>query len=163
LIAQLKQQLTPGRLAIADPRQGRAVFQASCANCHKLYGAGGTIGPDLTGSGRHNLDYLLSNIVDPSAVVNKDYRMSVVRVADGRVLNGLIVSQDQERIVLQMPQEKLTIMRQEIDDIKLTSLSAMPEGILQPLKDEQIRDLVAYLMSAGQVDLPTAPSAPNTP
>ena len=112
--------------------------------------------PSADGSGRHHLDYLLSNIVDPSAVVNKDYRMSILRVADGRVLNGLIVSQDQERIVLQLPQEKLTIMRQEIDDIKLTSLSAMPEGILQPLKDEQIRDLVAYLMSAGQVDLPAA-------
>jgi putative membrane-bound dehydrogenase-like protein len=155
-IARLKQELTAERLSSADQRQGRAVFQTACASCHRLYGAGGTIGPDLTGSGRHNLDYVLGNIVDPSAVVNKDYRMSVVRLADGRVLNGLVISQDAERVVLHTVQEKLTILRAEIDKISLTTLSAMPEGILQPLKEDQIRDLVAYLMGVGQVDLPPA-------
>ena len=90
LIDRLKAELIPTRLAAADLRQGRAVYQTTCANCHRLFGTGGTIGPDLTGSGRHNLDYLLGNIVDPSAIVNKDYRMSVVRHADGRVLSGII-------------------------------------------------------------------------
>ena len=71
-----------------------------------LYGSGGTIGPDLTGSGRHNLEYLLGNIVDPSEVVNKDFRMSAVRMADGRVLNGIVISQDAERVVLQTVQER---------------------------------------------------------
>jgi putative heme-binding domain-containing protein len=161
LIVRLKQQLTAEQLAKADARQGRAVYQTTCANCHKLYGAGGAVGPDLTGSGRHNLDYLLSNIVDPSAMVNKDFRMSAVRHVDGRVLNGLILSQDEERVVLQTPQEKLTIAKGEIDDIKLTTLSPMPEGMLQPLKEEQIRDLIAYLMSAGQVELPVGFEAPH--
>jgi len=154
LVAQLKSQLTKDRLLAAVPRQGRAVFQTTCANCHRLFGSGGAIGPDLTGSGRHNLDYLLENIVDPSAVVNKDFRMSVLRMADGRVLNGLVVRQDDERVVLQMAKEQLTLMRSEIDELKLTTLSPMPEGMLQPLKPEQIRDLVAYLMSPGQVELP---------
>ena len=139
-------------------RSGRAVFQTTCANCHRLFGAGGTIAPDLTGSGRHNLDYLLENIVDPSAVVNKDFRMSVLRMADGRMLNGLVMSQDDERVVLQTAKEKLTLMRNEIDEIKLTTLSPMPEGILQPLKPDQIRDLMAYLMSPSQVDLPPDPA-----
>jgi putative membrane-bound dehydrogenase-like protein len=156
LIARLKQQLTAEHLAAADKPHGRAVFQTTCANCHRLYGAGGTIGPDLTGSGRQNLDYLLSNIVDPSAVVNKDFRMSVLRHVDGRILNGLVVSQDEQRVVLQTATERLTILREEIDEISLSTLSAMPEGILQPLKDEQIRDLVAYLMSPGQVELPAS-------
>src|SRR5262249_50411092 len=146
LIAQLKRDLTSEPLQAADTRHGRGVFQTTCANCHKLFGAGGAIGPDLTGSGRHNLDYLLSNIVDPSAVVNKDFRMSVLRMSDGRVLNGLIMSQDQERVVLQTAKEQLALMRSEIDEIKLTTLSPMPEGMLQPLKPDQIRDLVAYLM-----------------
>lgn len=154
LIGRLKQQLTTERLAAADQPRGRLVFSKTCANCHRLYGSGGSIGPDLTGSGRHNLEYLLSNIVDPSAVVNKDYKMSVVRLADGRVQSGILLSQDQERVVLQTPQEKLAILREEIDEISPTTLSAMPEGLLQPLGEHQIRDLIAYLMSAGQVELP---------
>jgi putative membrane-bound dehydrogenase-like protein len=154
LVDQLKQELTKDSLATADRVQGRTVFKATCANCHRLFGDGGTVAPDLTGSGRHNLDYLLENIVDPSAVVNKDFRMSVLRMADGRVLNGLVTSQDDERVVLQTPKEKLTLIRNDIDEIRLTTLSPMPEGILQPLKPEQVRDLVAYLMSPTQVDLP---------
>jgi putative heme-binding domain-containing protein len=163
LIDRLKKELSSKSLASANPNSGRAVFQTTCANCHRLFGSGGTIAPDLTGSGRHNLDYLLSNIVDPSAVVNKDFRMSVLRMADGRILNGLVMSQDDERVVVQTAKEKLTLMRNEIDEIKLTTLSPMPEGILQPLKEEQVRDLVAYLMSPSQVELPQGVTAFPSP
>jgi putative heme-binding domain-containing protein len=154
MIARLKEQLTPDRLAAANPREGRSVYQTACANCHRLYGAGGAIGPDLTGSGRHNLTYLLENIVDPSAVVNKDFRMSIVRVRDGRVLNGLITSQDEQRVVIQTAKEKLTLLRDDIDQIAPTTLSPMPDGILQPLSADDVRDLFAYLMGVGQVELP---------
>lgn len=155
-IERLKQQLTPQELTTADARRGRGVFQAACANCHRLYGAGGDVGPDLTGSGRHNLSYLLENLVDPSAVVNKDFRLSIVRLADGRVHNGLIVSQDGQRVVIQTAKEKLTILREEIEQIALTTMSPMPDGILQPMTDDQVRDLIAYLMSAGQVEMPAS-------
>src|SRR5207249_7154399 len=87
-----KAQLTPAALAKADKIQGRAAFNTACAACHTLYGEGGKVGPDLTGSGRDNLDYLLENIVDPSAVVTADFRMSIVDIKDGRVLNGLIAA-----------------------------------------------------------------------
>lgn len=136
---------------------GRAVFQSTCANCHRLFGSGGTIAPDLTGSGRHNLDYLLSNIIDPSSVVNKDFRMSILRMTDGRVLNGLVTSQDNDRVVLQTAKEKLTLVKADIEDQKLTTLSPMPEGILQPLTPTQIRNLISYLMSPTQVELPASP------
>jgi putative membrane-bound dehydrogenase-like protein len=163
-IARLKTELTPQRLSLADKRQGRAVFQTTCASCHRLFGAGGSIGPDLTGSGRHNLDYVVSNIVDPSAVVSKEFRMSLVRHTDGRVLSGLLVSQDDERLVLQTLKEKLTIPREDVADLSLSTLSAMPDGLLQPLKPEQVRDLVAYLMSPGQVELPSNfPDTMETP
>lgn len=152
-IERLKGELA-GILAAANLPAGRAVFKTTCANCHRLFGDGGAIGPDLTGSGRHNLDYLLSNIVDPSAVVNKDFRMSVVRMADGRVLNGLVTSRDNERLVLHTDREPLTLLVADIDEIKLTTLSPMPDGLLQPLTPGQVRDLVAYLMSPGQVELP---------
>jgi putative heme-binding domain-containing protein len=154
LIDRLKTELAPSKLVGADLRQGRAAYQTTCANCHKLFGAGGTIGPDLTGSGRHNLEYLLGNIVDPSAIVNRDYRMSVLRHADGRVLSGIITSQDDERVVLQTAKEKLTVLREEIGQIAPSTQSIMPDGILQPLSPAQIRNLVAYLQSPGQVELP---------
>ena len=62
----LKKQLDAAALARADLGLGRAVFDRICASCHKLYGSGGDIGPDLTGTGRDNLDYLLENLIDPS-------------------------------------------------------------------------------------------------
>jgi putative membrane-bound dehydrogenase-like protein len=154
LIAQWRARLTPGVLATADLARGRAVFQTTCANCHRLFGSGGTIGPDLTGSQRQQLEYLLENILDPSAVVNKDYRMSVLRLTDGRVLSGLVLREDEERVVLQTPTEQFTLLRSEIEEQKLTELSPMPDGLLQTLSPEQVRDLVAYLMAPGQVELP---------
>jgi putative heme-binding domain-containing protein len=157
LIDDLKKELSATTLSTADSKQGRAIFKSTCASCHRLFGDGGNIAPDLTGSGRHNLDYLLSNIIDPSSVVNKDFRMSILRMADGRVFNGLVVSQDDDRLTLQTAKEKLTFMKSEIDDIKLTTLSPMPEGILQPLTHTQIRNLIAYLMSPTQVELPATP------
>ncbi len=78
---------------MGDRSHGRAIFDRACASCHKLYGSGGEIGPDLTGSGRDNVDYLLENIVDPSAVVTADFRMVVVAMHDGRVFNGLVKRQ----------------------------------------------------------------------
>jgi putative membrane-bound dehydrogenase-like protein len=154
LIESLKSQLSAERLSAADKRQGRAVFQTNCANCHRLFGSGGAIGPDLTGSQRQNLDYVVSNIVDPSAVVSREFRMTILRHRDGRVLNGLLVRQDDERVVLQTVKEELTIPKGEIEEQTLSALSAMPDGLLQPLKEGQVRDLIAYLMSPGQVELP---------
>ena len=90
-LARYKALLTPAVLKKANLANGRLLFSKTCQQCHKLFGEGGTIGPDLTGSNRANLDYLLSNLIDPSAEVGRDYRMSVVRTADGRVITGIIV------------------------------------------------------------------------
>ena len=75
------------------------IFNTACASCHTLYGEGGKVGPDLTGGGRNNLDYLLENIVDPSAVVTADFRMSILDLKDGRVLNGLIAAKKNNKIL----------------------------------------------------------------
>lgn len=154
LITQLKSELTADVLQKADKGQGRAVFSKSCANCHRLYGHGGQIGPDLTGSGRQNLDYLLINLVDPSAAVGADYRLSVVAMNDGRVHNGIVASQTEKVLTLQTAKERLAIDRSGIEEVTPSPLSLMPDGLLQPLTAEQIRDLVAYLMSPTQVPLP---------
>ena len=153
-IARLKAQLGPAALAAADRSRGRAVFDRVCASCHKLYGQGGEIGPDLTGSGRDNVDYLLENLVDPSASVAADFRMSVVALRDGRVLNGLVRGRTDRTLTLQTQNEALALDRAEIEDVRPSPLSMMPEGLLDPLSAEEVRDLIVYLMSRAQVPLP---------
>jgi putative membrane-bound dehydrogenase-like protein len=152
-IAMWKSKLTPTELAKADKAQGREVFEKVCGVCHTLYGHGGAVGPDLTGSGRDNLDYLLDNIVDPSAVVNADFRMTVVELKDGRTLNGLIASKTERTITIKTMTETLTLDRAEIESMQESKLSLMPEGLLEALKENQVRDLIGYLMNRSQVPL----------
>jgi putative membrane-bound dehydrogenase-like protein len=154
-IVALKNQLGPAALARADRGLGRAIFNRACASCHRLYGEGGQIGPDLTGSGRDNLDYLLENIVDPAATVSADFRMAVVAMNDGRVLNGLIKAQSPRTITLQTQTEAITLERSEIEGIRPSASSLMPEGLLDNLKPDEIRDLIAYLSYPVQVPLPS--------
>jgi putative membrane-bound dehydrogenase-like protein len=159
LIQQWKTRLTPESLSAADKGHGRVVYSRFCANCHRLHGEGGTIGPDLTGAGRHNLDYLLANIISPSDVVPADYRISVVALQDGRVLNGLIVTSTDRTITLQTPTDRSTIDRQSIAEIRPSTLSLMPDGLLKTISDDQFRDLLAYLMHPTQVPLPVEAGA----
>jgi putative membrane-bound dehydrogenase-like protein len=156
LIAKWKTQLTPPALAKADKSQGRLVFNTVCAACHTLYGEGRKVGPDLTGSGRDNLDYLLENIMDPSAVVTADFRMSIVELKDGRVLNGLIAAKTERTLTITAMTETLTVERSEIANIRDSALSLMPEGLLEALPPKQARDLITYLMYKSQVPMPPA-------
>ncbi len=153
-MAKLKQQLSPEVLAKADKGQGRAMFNIACAVCHTLYGHGGQVGPDLTGAGRDNLDYLLENVVDPSAVVNAEFRMVVANLKDGRVLNGIISTKTPRTITLKTMTEVVTLERSEIENLQESPLSIMPEGLLEGLNETQVRDLLAYLMNKSQVPLP---------
>lgn len=135
----------------ANLSQGRLLFEQQCSQCHKLYGVGASIGPDLTGAQRMSLDYLLENMVEPSAVVGKDYRMTLLRTADGRTVSGLVVSRNEQSLTIQTPTTKETIAISEIEEERLTALSPMPDGILQNLRWEQQRDLLSYLMHPTQV------------
>ncbi|MGV3486255.1 MAG: PVC-type heme-binding CxxCH protein [Planctomycetaceae bacterium] len=153
-MAELKEQLTAPAEVPVDLVQGRLVFTELCGKCHRLYGVGQTIGPDLTGSNRNNLDYLIENIIDPSAVVSADYRVSVLMLSDGRILNGVIVSENDRTISLQTQTELVVIEKYEIEDRKQTALSPMPDGQMATLTPQQIRNLFAYLQHPIQVALP---------
>lgn len=157
LIETLKRQLAPRRLTQADRRHGRAIFNKSCATCHRLFGSGAEIGPDLTGGNRKNLDYLLSNIVDPSAVVSKDHLMSVLLLSDGRVINGIVTAETEAAVTVQTAQGRQVISRGDIEERAPSKLSLMPDGLLQPLEAGDIADLVAYLMSETQVEVAARP------
>jgi putative membrane-bound dehydrogenase-like protein len=151
LIEKLKKQLTPAALAKANLSQGRILFTAVCGACHQMYGEGGKVGPDLTGSGRANLDYLLENIADPSGVVSADYRMSLVTLKDGRVLSGVVARQDARTLTLRVLTEETVIEKSEVVKQDASPMSMMPEGLLLAFQPDQIRDLIAYLMHPVQV------------
>jgi putative membrane-bound dehydrogenase-like protein len=154
LIEKVKKQLTPATLAKANLSQGRMLFTAVCGACHTMYGQGGKIGPDLTGSGRANLDYLLENIADPSGVVSADFRMSLLTHKDGRVLSGVVAESNSRTLTLRTMTETLTLERADIVKQETSPLSMMPEGLLLAFQPEQVRDLIAYLMHPVQVPLP---------
>lgn len=154
VIEKLAAELTPERLAGADLSQGRLLYQSVCGACHILYGEGGKIGPDLTGSGRADLGYLLDNIVDPGAVVTADYRMSILTLADGRVVTGVVAAENDRTLTLRQAIGELTVEKGEIAKREVSPVSMMPEGLLLVFQPDQIRDLIAYLKHPVQVPLP---------
>ncbi|WP_168205031.1 PVC-type heme-binding CxxCH protein [Bythopirellula goksoeyrii] len=153
-IEKLKSVLTPERMVQSDPSQGRQIFSKTCSACHILYGQGRSVGPDLTGSNRNNLSYLLENIVDPGASVSKDYKVSVIVLDDGRIVNGVVVLQTPHTITVRTQNEELVLDREEIEEILERDASLMPDGVLTQLDEEQICNLFAYLMSRSQIALP---------
>jgi putative membrane-bound dehydrogenase-like protein len=156
---KFRAQLAPESLKSADTSHGRAVFVRVCANCHTLFDQGGKVGPDLTGSQRANLDYVLANVLDPSAVVAREYQLVIVQTDSGRVLNGIIKQEDDSTLTLQTTNELVTLTKDEIADRKQTSTSMMPEGLLTSLSDADVRDLVSYLASPTQRPLPAGENA----
>lgn len=153
-IATLKSKLTPALLGKADQSKGRALFAQTCASCHRLYGEGASIGPDLTGSGRHDVNYLIENIADPSAMVAADFKMSIITLRDGRVLNGIIHGQTDRTLTVTAIGQEVTVDKGDVVKQEQLPVSLMPEGLLAALSDEQVRDLMGYLMGSAQVPLP---------
>jgi putative heme-binding domain-containing protein len=153
-VARYKALLSAMDLKKADLGQGRLVFHRNCASCHVLFDAGRKLGPELTGSQRHNLDYVLANLIDPNAVVGRDFQMTVLQTVDGRLINGIVRQEDQNAVTIQTANDMLIVPKDEIEVRKQTAVSMMPEGLLAKLPEHEIRDLVAYLASPTQVPLP---------
>jgi putative heme-binding domain-containing protein len=143
LVAQFRGAIrrTPG-----DPVAGQAVFAKLCAQCHKIYGQGQEVGPDLTSNGRNDFDQLVSNVFDPSLVIGPGYQATTIATADGRVLTGLLAEDGKDRVVLKIQGGKLeTIPRDQVEQVKTAEVSLMPEEIEKQLSSQEIADLFAFL------------------
>jgi len=156
LIADYKKMLTSRPARAADPALGRAVFAKTCQQCHTLFGIGGQVGPDLTGSNRADLDYVLANVLDSSALIGKDYIAHAIATTDGRVLTGIIRAEDNDAVTLVTANETVVLPKGEIAERHASEQSMMPDDLWKPLSEHEIRSLIAYLASPAQVALPDA-------
>ncbi|HAW26880.1 MAG TPA: dehydrogenase, partial [Planctomycetaceae bacterium] len=120
-----------------------------CAPCHKLFDSGKTIGPDLTKANRQDQSFLLVSIVDPNTQIRKEYLNYVLVTVDGRVLNGLLVEETPASVtLLNAKNERTTVSREDIEELKASSVSLMPEDLLKKLTPQQVRDLFHYLQNS---------------
>jgi putative heme-binding domain-containing protein len=150
-IAKYKLMIEAG--PAGDASRGRAVFTRICQQCHTLFGEGGKVGPDITGSNRGDLDYILQNALDPNAVIPNDYRSSTLETKDDRVITGIVTREDDNAVTIVTASETLLIPRNEVQSLRQGEISMMPAGLLQALNDGEVRDLVAYLKSPAQVPI----------
>ena len=154
-IKEWEKKLNEGVLGKANASRGRQVFTETCGSCHQLFGEGIALGPDLTGSNRADMGYLLENVLAPSAVVGKDYLLNVFTLKDGSTVSGMIKEENPEFLKVAMPGGGATNLQvSEIEERKEFPQSLMPAGLFEALPLEQVADLVKYLASPGQVSMP---------
>jgi putative heme-binding domain-containing protein len=152
-IDRMKKVYWAGGSTPGDAPRGRVVFNRVCGQCHRLFDTGGAVGPDITGANRSDLDYLLQNILFPNAVIPNEYRASTLETKDGRVVMGVIKSQEAAAYSVQTATELVTLPKSEVDKVEQSDQSMMPEGLLAQLPESEIRDLLYYLGRPGQVPL----------
>ncbi|MEC5126439.1 PVC-type heme-binding CxxCH protein [Verrucomicrobiales bacterium BCK34] len=146
-IATWKKRLSKNYLALGNAEDGREVFRRTCAACHQLYGEGGVIGPDLTGSGRADLDYFLINTLFPSEDVSPDYRLVTLTLKDGRTLLGNVVEESGKVLTFRQVGQVDRIDTSEIKSREVSGVSLMPPGLLDSMRKEDVRDLFLYLQT----------------
>ncbi len=160
VIAQMRTFLrrTPG-----DARTGQEVYKRLCGQCHKIYGEGHDVGPDITLNGRNSFEQLLSNVFDPSLVIGASYQARTVVTTDGRVLTGLVAEESPERIVLKTQGGKLeTVAGADVEETTTSRLSLMPEELEKQLKPQELADLFAFLTLDKPPGDPSARQLPGT-
>ncbi|MFO1062576.1 MAG: PVC-type heme-binding CxxCH protein [Pirellulales bacterium] len=144
-----------------DAAKGKALFKKNCANCHKHYGEGQEIGPDLTGMAVHPKEELLIHILDPSRSVEGNFRRYTVLTADGKVLAGMLAAESRSAIeIIDAEGKRQSIARDDVDKITATNKSLMPEGFEEQIKEPDMTDLLEFLTTKGRfVPLPLAAAA----
>jgi putative heme-binding domain-containing protein len=126
------------------------LFQQHCASCHKLFGEGQEIGPDLTSANRKDREYMLVSIVDPSSIIRREYVSMAIRTTDQRVLTGLVKDNGNGRLTIQPQQgQAFDVSRDEVEEMKTSDVSLMPEDLYRKWSPQDLRDLFEYLQSDG--------------
>jgi putative heme-binding domain-containing protein len=134
--------------ASGDPAKGKAIFTTRCLTCHQQGGQGGKVGPALDGVGITGIEAILRNVLTPNAAMEGGYRNFRVITQDGRVVQGLLVSQDDDAIVIRQPDTAdIRIATRDVEQAGFTTVSIMPEGLLEAMTPQEASDLFAHLKS----------------
>ncbi len=161
LVVQMRELIA---VTTGDAHRGRLVFNKLCGQCHKIYGEGQDVGPDITANGRASFEQLLSNVFDPSLVIGASYQARTVVTLKGRVLTGLLAEDSELRVVLKTQGGKQEVIpRDEIEELRVSPLSLMPEGLENQLKPQEIADLFEFLTLDGPPNDPRSKYIPGTP
>jgi putative heme-binding domain-containing protein len=135
------------KTGLGDAEKGKIQFMARCFVCHKLFGEGGTIGPELTGYDRTNADFWLDNMFTPSLEIREGFGAYIVKTKGGQILTGLIDAQDGSGIVIKdMANNKTAVKQADIEKMEASPISLMPEGLTTGMSDADLKDFFAYLM-----------------
>ncbi len=158
-----RSRLKPELLKQANLVSGKSLYSANCGKCHRLFGDGEAIGPDLTGANRADVNYWLENILEPNSVIGKAYQTTAFVMTDGRVINGLVKSRNEDAVTVQTATEQLVLSLDDVEAEKESGISLMPEGQLEPMSATQVRDLFGYLMcdSVAAAKLPRTLTGPS--
>lgn len=136
-------------------KRGRELFIAgTCYACHRLGGEGGGVGPDLTRSAnRYTHRDLLENIVQPSKVISDQYESTLMELSDGRVIVGRIIGEDDGTLLIAADAAKPSLLTEiklaDVESRTRSPTSLMPERLLKPMNPEEVRNLIAYILSGG--------------
>ncbi len=126
---------------------GKLIFDNQCAKCHKFDGRGHEVGPNIEGAGR-DIEYLLTNVLDPNRVIGAPYFMRTVTTLDMRTETGILAAEDATSVTLKTENGVLKqIQKKDIDDLKVQEKSLMPEGLNKNMSMQDFRDLVRYVMA----------------
>ncbi|MCA9133154.1 MAG: c-type cytochrome, partial [Planctomycetales bacterium] len=162
LVEQTLAQLRDG--ATGSVARGIAVFDRVCAQCHRLHDRGYELGPDIAGNGRGNLEQLVSNVLDPSLVIGEAFQAKTVLTVDGEIVAGLVAAESEQYLKLKVQGgQTVEFDKQDVEQIKSSSKSLMPEGVETQMTEQELWDLLAYLCllkPLGAADNELIPGAP---
>ncbi|RPH35377.1 MAG: hypothetical protein EHM91_17310, partial [Planctomycetota bacterium] len=156
------EELLPSLDEVAKDRsfdRGKEVYEAAqCMQCHKFGNDGGSVGSELTAiSSRFARKDILESIIDPSKVISEQYANTMIMTVSGKILDGRILEENAQRIVLQpnpLQPEKIEVKKSDIDKRAVSKVSPMPAKLMDNFTKDEILDLMAYLESGGRKDHP---------
>lgn len=135
------------KTGLGDADKGKIQFTARCAICHKLFGEGNAIGPELTGYDRTNADFWLDNLFTPSLEIREGFGAYIVKTKSGQILTGLMDAQDASGIVIKdIANNKTPVKQADIEKLEASPISLMPEALTTGMSDADLKDFFAYLM-----------------
>jgi putative heme-binding domain-containing protein len=130
----------------ADARRGLAIFRKNCATCHRIGEVGVNVAPDIADSRTKTPGQLLTDILQPNRAIDSNYLSYTVATFDGRVLTGILVAETANSITLQQPEaQSLTLLRSDIEELRSSGLSLMPEGLEKNLSLQDMADLISFI------------------